>query len=32
MAVTLPRETLAYEAAAPGTSGSRAWRRFAPAR
>jgi ABC-type dipeptide/oligopeptide/nickel transport system permease subunit len=29
MAVTLPRETLAYEAPVRGTSGSRAWRRFA---
>ena len=29
MAVTLPRDTLAYDASAPATSGSRAWRRFA---
>ena len=30
MAVTLPRETLAYdEAVAPARSSSRAWRRFA---
>jgi peptide/nickel transport system permease protein len=29
MAVTLPRDTLAYDAAAPARSGSRAWRRFA---
>ena len=29
MAVTLPRETLAYDAAPPTRSGSRAWRRFA---
>ena len=29
MAVTLSRDALAYDAAAPATSGSRAWRRFA---
>ena len=29
MAVTLSRDALAYEAAAPAASGSRAWRRFA---
>jgi ABC-type dipeptide/oligopeptide/nickel transport system permease subunit len=29
MAVTLPRETLAYEAPVHGATGSRAWRRFA---
>ena len=29
MAVTLPRATLAYDAAKPAASGSRAWRRFA---
>ena len=29
MAVTLPRETLAYEPAMPHAGGSRAWRRFA---